>query len=205
MPEDIARKADFSFGDLLDIINPLQHIPIVSTIYRSITADEISGPARVFGGALFGGPLGFIVAIANSIFDEVNGGDLGETVLAALTGEDEPATTNPVTGFAITRAGPGQLVAEAVQEPLVTAAGPEPEEHGPSQMTDQAALDALASDLRGQAQPADQQVGNSIPPTPVIPVMLVSLARKFRQPCRQPPHASRRPSRFPQDEAFLFR
>jgi len=30
-----------SFSDLLDIINPLQHIPIASTICRAITGDRI--------------------------------------------------------------------------------------------------------------------------------------------------------------------
>ncbi len=33
----------FSFGDIVDIINPLQHIPVVSTIYREMTGDDI-GP-----------------------------------------------------------------------------------------------------------------------------------------------------------------
>ncbi len=173
--ENPAAETDFSFADFLDIINPLQHIPIVSTIYRSITGDEISGAARIFGGALFGGPLGFVVAIVNSIFDEINGKDLGETVLAALTGGDEPAATDPVEGIAIARAGPGQLVAEAVQEPLVTAAGSKPEAYGPTQMTGQVALDALANDLRGWPRPAEQQVATVIPAAPVIPVVRASL------------------------------
>ena len=30
----------FSFHDLLDTINPLQHLPVVSTIYRAITGDR---------------------------------------------------------------------------------------------------------------------------------------------------------------------
>src|SRR3546814_15608721 len=38
-------KAGFSFGDFLDIINPIQHIPIVPTIYRAITGDT-SQPGR---------------------------------------------------------------------------------------------------------------------------------------------------------------
>ncbi len=175
LPENPATEADFSFADFLDIINPLQHIPIVSTIYRAITGDEITAPARILGGALFGGPIGFIVAIVNSIFEEVNGSDLGETALAALTGGDEPAGTGPVEGIAIARAGPGQLVAEAVPAPLVTVAGPEPEEHGSTQMTGQAALDALANDLRGQPQAAEQQVVNEIPSAPIIPVVRASL------------------------------
>ncbi len=83
-----APESEISFGDFLDIINPLQHIPVVSTIYRAATGDEISPSASIFGGFLFGGPLGFVTAIANTIFEEASGQDLGETVLAALVGDD---------------------------------------------------------------------------------------------------------------------
>ncbi|MBT5663730.1 MAG: hypothetical protein HOJ06_00205, partial [Rhodospirillaceae bacterium] len=38
-----------TFGDVLDIINPLQHIPVVSTLYRELTGDEISPGARMAG------------------------------------------------------------------------------------------------------------------------------------------------------------
>ena len=38
-------KDGFTLGDFLDIINPLQHIPVVSTVYRAITGDKIGfGP-----------------------------------------------------------------------------------------------------------------------------------------------------------------
>ena len=47
-----------SFWDVLDMINPLQHIPGVSTIYRAITGDEIAPLPRVVGDMLFGGPMG---------------------------------------------------------------------------------------------------------------------------------------------------
>ncbi len=81
---------DFSFGDFLDLINPLQHIPIVSTIYRAITGDEISGPAKILGGMLFGGPIGFIAAAFDTIVAQATGRDLGETVLAAFADPEEP-------------------------------------------------------------------------------------------------------------------
>ena len=29
----------FSFLDVLDIINPLQHLPVISTLYRQVTGD----------------------------------------------------------------------------------------------------------------------------------------------------------------------
>ena len=35
------KEEGLSFGDFLEIINPLQHIPVVSTLYRMVTGDEI--------------------------------------------------------------------------------------------------------------------------------------------------------------------
>ena len=56
----------FTFADLIDFVNPLQHIPGVSTIYRAITGDEIGIGPRLVGGALLGGVVGFGVAAANA-------------------------------------------------------------------------------------------------------------------------------------------
>lgn len=79
----------FTFADFIDIINPLQHIPIVATIYRAMTGDEIDPGARVAGGALFGGPIGAVAATANAFLDETTGKDVGEHVLAFLGVNDE--------------------------------------------------------------------------------------------------------------------
>jgi hypothetical protein len=54
----------FTFGDIIDIINPLQHIPIISSIYRKITGDVIAPSMQIAGDALFGGPIGAAVSIA---------------------------------------------------------------------------------------------------------------------------------------------
>jgi len=74
------------FENLLDIVNPLQHIPVVSTIYRAITGDEIAAPARLIGGALFGGPVGFASATANMLLEEASGNDLASHALALVGG-----------------------------------------------------------------------------------------------------------------------
>ncbi|WP_153772093.1 hypothetical protein [Labrenzia sp. CE80] len=59
------------FSDLLDILNPLQHIPGVSEIYRSVTGDQMSEGARFAGNALYGlalgGPLGLAGMTAYSM------------------------------------------------------------------------------------------------------------------------------------------
>ena len=39
-------KDGFTFLDFLDVINPLQHIPIISSVYRSITNDSMNRAQR---------------------------------------------------------------------------------------------------------------------------------------------------------------
>jgi hypothetical protein len=81
----------FSFADLLDVVNPLQHLPVVGQIYRGITGDEISPAARLAGGTIFGGPIGLVAAVANNAVESATGRDIGETVIAAMQGDEGPA------------------------------------------------------------------------------------------------------------------
>lgn len=76
----------FGFDDFVDIINPLQHLPFLSTLYREVTGDEISPAARMAGSSLYGGPVGLIAGLSN-VFAEAEGGDdIGSTIIASLTG-----------------------------------------------------------------------------------------------------------------------
>lgn len=77
-------KDGLTFFDLLDVINPLQHIPIISTFYRNWSGDEIGSASRVAGGALFGGPIGAAVAAVNAVLQESTGNDLGGHAVASL-------------------------------------------------------------------------------------------------------------------------
>ena len=89
---------DMDFWDFVDIVNPLQHIPVVNTIYRELTGDTIKGVSRVIGGGLFGGVIGLVAGIGSAIVAETTGKDPGEHVLAMLTGsgDETPAPTgNP--------------------------------------------------------------------------------------------------------------
>ena len=104
----------FTFRDFLDIVNPLQHIPVVSWAYRAVTHDEIAPGARLAGGALFGGPLGLILAAADTTVEGATGADTGSRVLAML----HPGPAGP--------AGPGAPSAPAV----AVAAGPDPNGDG---------------------------------------------------------------------------
>jgi hypothetical protein len=88
------QEADLTFEDVLDIINPLQHLPIISQIYRAVSGDEIKGFAEVAGSALFGGPLGVISGAFNAMFEDETGHS-PTTMVAGLFGIDignKPAT-----------------------------------------------------------------------------------------------------------------
>jgi hypothetical protein len=83
-----AASEGLSFADLVDVINPLQHIPGVSTLYRSITGDEISPAAKVAGNALFLGPIGAATALLDVAVDELTGNDIGEHVVSWFSDEE---------------------------------------------------------------------------------------------------------------------
>ncbi|MBT4906232.1 MAG: hypothetical protein HN813_02650 [Rhodospirillaceae bacterium] len=89
---DVESKFDGAefFSTLLDIINPLQHIPLVSNLYREITGDQISPTASILGGGLFGGPIGLASASANAIFEQASGDDILGHALAAFSDVSGP-------------------------------------------------------------------------------------------------------------------
>lgn len=79
----------FSFKDVLDVINPLQHLPIIGTVYREVSGDKISSTARVIGGALFGGPIGGGLAFADSIVESKTGSTVGEKLFKLVSKNTE--------------------------------------------------------------------------------------------------------------------
>lgn len=134
-----------SFWDVLDVINPLQHIPIVNRLYRAVTGDEIREPARLAGSALLFGPVGLAVAAADMVLEKETGSDAFTHVASLFKGKDaapdgqeeeqvllaaaDPAEApaaapSPPSSAAGTagQAPAGQLRRAAVPEPLTAAA-----------------------------------------------------------------------------------
>jgi hypothetical protein len=87
-----------SFWDnMLDIVNPLQHLPVVGTIYRSITGDKMGDFEKVAGDTLYGGPLGFVSSLADLGFEKITGKDFGDTVMGFVgLDHDDNASSNTV-------------------------------------------------------------------------------------------------------------
>lgn len=74
-----------SFSDLLDVINPLQHIPVINSIYRELTGDTEGVVADVMGGALWGGPIGLGAAVANLLIEDSTGKSVEGHVMALFS------------------------------------------------------------------------------------------------------------------------
>jgi hypothetical protein len=109
-----------SFSDFLDIINPLQHIPVVNDIYREITGDKIGVGARLAGGTLYGGPIGLIGSAINAVIEEATGHDIGGHVIALFKDDTAPSSTGTALASA-TVPNPVASAAANSNEPPVTA------------------------------------------------------------------------------------
>lgn len=108
------------FRDLLDIVNPLQHLPVVGTLYRAVTGDALSPGSRILGGTLFGGIGGFVTALVNAVVENETGSDFGDKALALL--QSAPARPESVAAAAPARPKP---IAAPAAPPAATT--PEPE------------------------------------------------------------------------------
>ena len=86
------------FSDLLEIVNPLQHLPIISTLYRAITGDKIGSVEQIAGDTLFGGLYGAVSSFVNLAVKDLTGEDIGSRILAFaenLTGIHVPGPSTP--------------------------------------------------------------------------------------------------------------
>ena len=91
-----AATEDLTFSDLVDLINPLQHIPGVSQVYRALTGDTIKPAVKVMGGLVFGGPAGLLLGAGGAVVDSMLGDPLARVADAALgtnSSRPSPATS----------------------------------------------------------------------------------------------------------------
>jgi len=99
------------FGDVLDMVNPLQHLPGVGQVYRAITGDEISPAARIAGGSIYGGPIGLLVSAGSAFLEEAFGGGATTTAVAAAPADAAGVENAPAMRLAA--ADPAVLPASA--------------------------------------------------------------------------------------------
>jgi len=67
-----------SFADVLSAVNPLQYLPVVGTIYRALTGDEVHPALRIavsgVASLVLGGPIGLAATMLVAVADEVRHG-----------------------------------------------------------------------------------------------------------------------------------
>jgi hypothetical protein len=83
------------FDNLLDIVNPLEHLPVVSTIYHAITGNKSGDLEKVAGDTLYGGVIGLASSVADLAFEKITGKGFGDTMLAmvGIDGGDDDKNT----------------------------------------------------------------------------------------------------------------
>lgn len=94
-----------TFRDVVDAVNPLNHIPIISDLFASATGHKASTASKLVGGTLLGGPIGFAASLATVIFENSTGRSPAQAVYAAVTGEE----TTQVASATPEKIGPVEL------------------------------------------------------------------------------------------------
>lgn len=135
---------DLTFSDLVDLINPLQHIPGVSQVYRALTGDTIKPAVKVMGGLVFGGPAGLMLGAGGALVDSMLGDPLAQVADAAL-------------GTNSARRPPATAVADATV--------PNPESAARA-LSDTAALQQVAALPTAISDPVESAPPQSVQPAP---------------------------------------
>ncbi len=188
-----AGTATMSFGDFLDMINPLEHIPVVSSVYRAMTDEQINPVSRVVGDVIYGGliggasaVLGGISAVADAGLESQTGKDSGGLAMAALFGPDgakEPATqlASARTPTAPTDAGLPNIPTQADDAMLASATLPPQNNSAPvEQVSVSENLDPRPAQAP-QVQPASSTeiASNDAPAAKAIPAAAAVAAKSY--------------------------
>ncbi|WP_162917258.1 hypothetical protein [Dongia deserti] len=90
---------EFGWDDFADLVNPLQHIPLISIAYRAITGDKIYGAASLIDVGF--GPLAGAGTIFQLAYQSTTGTSLEDQAVAAVFG---PRATDDLAGLYTTTA-----------------------------------------------------------------------------------------------------
>lgn len=136
----------FGTEDVVDAVNPLRHIPVISTLYENLTGSKASAASKIVGGTLLGGPVGFLASMADVVFEQATGESAGNAVYAALVGEEKAAAT--------------QLAQAASPTPLAAATAPATSPEPTDTMT-QAQVAAAVQQTQRNLSVAMNQLGSN--------------------------------------------
>src|SRR3954469_9938356 len=155
-PKGLFGEEGFTFKDALDIINPLQQLPIIGSIYRELTGDTIKPGARLIGGGIYGlGISGVVSAALSNAIEHDTGKDPGALALAMIKGES----------LADMRTAQAAKTATQLAQNVYYAGGADPID--PTSLPPGAQL--VDYPVGGQPPSASQYAALTLPPTPPAP------------------------------------
>lgn len=94
------------FHHLLDVVNPLQHLPVIGTIYRAITGEHIGAVEKIAGDALYGGLWGAVSSVADVAFESITGKSAEDTVLAWFKSDSNPQAVKVAANIQVAQSLP---------------------------------------------------------------------------------------------------
>jgi len=92
-----AAPAEIGFDALFSSLNPLHHVPVVSSAYAAATGDRPVPAARILIATLIGGPIGLVTSVVDSILTEATGRGFAEHAWAMLQGAGPDPQDNLAT------------------------------------------------------------------------------------------------------------
>lgn len=162
-----APSSSFSFDDVIDVINPLHHLPVIGMIYRELTGDKIGPVAQIVGGGLFGGPIGAVSGTVNAVVQETTGKDLAGNVIALVAGDDGTFSAPDAAPGAIDRDNPEMALAMADAQMNGTPYLPAPVTPQNANASAQMRTAANAYQRTAGNYPAPAMQGHTLPPIDV--------------------------------------
>jgi hypothetical protein len=93
---DLFGADGFTTSDAIDIVNPLQHLPVIGSLYREFTGDSLDPFSRIVGNTLFFGPFGAAFSSVNVAVEVMTGKDMVSNLIAVIKDENTN-TTEPKT------------------------------------------------------------------------------------------------------------
>ena len=129
-----AAQTSTGFSDILEMLNPLQHLPVISHLYRAESGNDIPAIAKIIGAGAFGGVIGAVGSAAVSLIEGLSGEPIlqmatslgGETHQPFATmGEQQVVQLLPDNGEAFLELSSNpQIVAQAAASNAPAAAIP---------------------------------------------------------------------------------
>lgn len=83
-----AADGESFFDHILDVVNPLQHLPLVGTLYRALTGDKMGPVEKIMGDTLYGGLWGAVSSVASVAFEGITGKSPEDMVLGWFHHDD---------------------------------------------------------------------------------------------------------------------